>query len=191
MKLDSYSSKLPQLRTKRADLYATVARYKAECAEIRARLQHAPLAGNDQENRIRALIGETTAKATRLPDTERLDQLLRDLTDLNAAVSIIDAQVDVEMRAASVALCEAVAPEHSALARKFATKMIELHAAETAYLKFVDSVEDTGASTTSLSRMPRSWLGSPLDPSSGYHHFLKESVDAGHIAKAAVPESIR
>jgi hypothetical protein len=189
--LDFYSPKLPQLRNKRADLYATVARHKAECAEIRGRLRHAPLAGNDQENRIRALIGETAPQATTVSDAERLDQLLRDLTDLNAAVLIIDAQIEAETRHASVKLCEAAGSEHSALARKFATKMIELHAAEVAYVQFLDSVENTGASLTSLARMPRSFLGSALDSSGGYHHFLKECVEAGHIGRSAVPESIR
>jgi hypothetical protein len=189
--LDAYSSKLPQLRLKRSELFANAAKHRAECAEIRARLQNAPLAGNEQEHRVLALLGETSLKSTTPPDTERLDELLRALTDLNAATGIIDSQIEVESRIASTKLCEAIAPQHAALAKDYAKKLNALHAADLAYNAFLDSVEDTGAQITSLNRVNRSWLGHPKDVSSGYRYALHELAEAKYISKTEIHEAIR
>jgi hypothetical protein len=189
--LDSYSPKLPQLRLKRAELFATAAKHRAECAEIRARLQNAPSAGNGQENRVLALLGETSQKSTTPSDTERLDELLRTLTDLNAATAMIDSQIQAETRIASTKLCEAVASQHTLLAKDYAKKLNALHAADLTYNAFLDSVEDSGAQTTSLGRVNRSWLGHPKDVSGGYRYALHELADAKYISRNELHEAIR
>jgi len=189
--LESFSSRLAELRAKRAALYVDITNKKAECAEIRARMTNEPSAGNAQEVRVRQLLGNGTAKAVVLPDPQRLNELLVALDDLNTAIAILDAQIETETRVASVKLCEAAKPEHSALAKKFAGNIMELHAAHLDYLKFIDAIEDRGASTISLGRVSPHWLGHPRDASGGYHYALKDFVEAGHISKNEIHEAIR
>jgi hypothetical protein len=57
--LDSFSTLLPALRKKKAELHVEISKRKAECAVIRARLNEGALdPGNAQQIRARQLIGE-------------------------------------------------------------------------------------------------------------------------------------
>jgi hypothetical protein len=57
--LDSFSDTLQTLRTKKASIQVEIAKRKAECAIIRARMQKgAGDPGNSQQLRARQLLGE-------------------------------------------------------------------------------------------------------------------------------------
>jgi hypothetical protein len=57
--LDSFSTKLPLLRAKKADLHVEISKRRAECASIRQRLQEGAIdPGNAQQQRARQLIGD-------------------------------------------------------------------------------------------------------------------------------------
>jgi hypothetical protein len=57
--LDTFSTLLPALRKKRAELHVEISTLKAECAVIRARLNAgATDPGNAQQVRARQLLGE-------------------------------------------------------------------------------------------------------------------------------------
>jgi hypothetical protein len=57
--LESFSPKLTQLRAKKAELHVEIAKKKAECAVIRARMQKGIVdPGSAQQYRARQLIGD-------------------------------------------------------------------------------------------------------------------------------------
>jgi len=125
------------------------------------------------------------------PDSERLTDLLYELDAHNRAVESVDGEIRNEEIKASRVVCEHAAPEHSRLAKKFAAKVIELHAAHQEYLQFVYAIENTGARLTSLGRVGPNYLGSPTDPCGFYHFVLEDFVENRHIKKSDVPESVR
>lgn len=125
------------------------------------------------------------------PDSERLQDLLYELDAHNKAIDRIDSEIINEEIKASRIVCEHAAPEHSRLAKKFAAKAIELHAAHQEYLQFVYAVENTGARLSGLGRVSPYYLGSPTDSCGFYNHVLSEFVENGHIKKSDIPESVR
>lgn len=182
--------RLNELQAKRNDLFLEKSCKVAEAATVRARLQHAPSLGNVAENRVKAILGEPIIDVA-APDMERLDKLLTELNDLNGAINILDAAIQKERDHASRLICEAVRPEVEKLGKAFADAFVQLHRAHSDYLIFLDAIEATGASISSLGRVWPAALGHPRDHSSGYGYASRELREAGYLSKANVPEALR
>jgi hypothetical protein len=127
---------------------------------------------------------------TMLPDTERFRQLIGEIEDYTAAVGRVDGETQKEIRTASVRLCESVAPEHTHLAKAVASDLLALHASYSNYLAFVDSVQDTGATTSSLNIVTPTLLGNPKDLSGMFFYTLREYIDAGFLKKSDMPKAL-
>jgi hypothetical protein len=186
--LDSYSPRLVQLRAKKNELHVEIQNRKAECAIIRARMQKTPDPGNEHESRLRKILGEEPV-TVRLPDADRLKELLTELDALNAAMGTIDAAILNETRLASNKLLEAVKPELVRLGNKFAQAFLALRSDHLGYNQFVDLVEDAGGNISTL-RLTPNGLSDPRDASGNYAYGLREFVQAGYISKSVVPEYI-
>jgi hypothetical protein len=131
--LESFSPRLKLLRAKKAELHVEITTLKAECAVIRARMQDSPSPGNESENRLREILGETPVVAS-LPDPEQLRTLQKELEILNAAVSTVDAAILAETRIASNKMLEAVKPEVTRLGNNFAKAFLALREEHLQYL---------------------------------------------------------
>ncbi|UGX97104.1 hypothetical protein G6321_00019005 [Bradyrhizobium barranii subsp. barranii] len=179
-----------ELNAKRSSLHAEKTAKVAEAAVIRARIQDSPSAGNAAENRVRAILGESLLPDS-APDLLRLEALLTELSTLNAALGKLDGLIEKEKSIASRLICSEVKPEATRLGKKFAKAMLDLHAAHSEYIKFLDAVEDTGASISSLGRVWPSGLGHFADRSGTYHYAFREFHEAGLIDAASIPEVVR
>jgi hypothetical protein len=147
-----------------------------------------PHPGNDNEVRVRKLLGEEPV-ATTLPDQERLWQLLTELEDLGGATGVIDSAIVTETRIASNLLLEAVKPELLRFGGKFANAFLTLRAEHLEYNKLVDAIEDAGGNISTLRVRPNG-LSDPLDLSGNYPHGLREFADAGYISRSQAPKAI-
>jgi hypothetical protein len=125
-----------------------------------------------------------------VPDQERLWQLQREIEDYAAADGRVDGEERKEIRAASIKLCESVAPEHTRLAKVVANDVIALHTSYLNYLAFVQSVQDTGATTSSLNIVTPTPLGNPRDLSGMFFYTLREYIDAGFLNKSDMPKAL-
>ena len=124
------------------------------------------------------------------PNQEQLWQIQREIEDYTAAAGRVDGEIRNETRAASVKLCESVAPEHARLAKLVANDVIALHTSYSDYLAFVDSVQDTGASTSTLNVVTPTPLGNPKDLSGMFFYTLREYIDAGFLKKSDMPKAL-
>lgn len=163
---------------------------KAECAIIRARLTHAPSQGNAADNRVREILGEAPVP-TNAPDTERLEELLKDLHALNGAIGILSHQIYNDKVVGSKLVCDSIKPEVTKRAKVFATALLNLYAANAEYDSYLDAVENSGTSISSLNRIFLNSLGSTRDPCGGFAYSMREFVDSGFIAKSEVPAAVR
>jgi hypothetical protein len=122
-------------------------------------------------------------------DTERLNQLLRELEDLNIAEKFVDAAIQTETRFAGHKLLDAIKPETMRLGSAFAKAFIALRLANTGYDAFIEEVDATVASVESL-RLHINGLSDPRDTSGNYPWGLRAFADAGFIPKSQAPQAI-
>jgi hypothetical protein len=120
-------------------------------------------------------------------DTERLTQLLRDLEDLNIAEKILEGEIQTETRLAGHKLYEAVKPEVTLHAKKFANAFRDLHTAHLDLERFADKLEDAGAEVSALRIRPNG-LSHPMDRSSSYFYGLREFIEAGFFSQSDMPK---
>jgi len=182
--------RLTELESKRSELHAEKMAKVAETAIIRARIQESPSTGNAAENRVRAILNEAPLTDA-APDMLKLEQLLKELSDLNSAIGRLDSAIQTERDTASRLVCKVVAPEADRLGKKFAAAFMALHTSHSEYNAFLDAVENTGARISSLGRVWPNSLGHPRDASGAYHYGLREFVEAGYLVRSQVPEAIR
>jgi len=182
--------RIGELESKRNALQIEKNAKVAEAAIVRARIQNAPSPGNAAENRVRAILGEAPLPDA-APDMLQLDALLRELNDLNKALGILDSHIQRERAIGSRLVCETVQPEVTRLGKRFGKALLDLHAAHLDYSQFIDSVETTGASVSSLGRVSPSWLGSPLDTCGGYHYMARDFIEAEYVSKSDLHKAIR
>jgi hypothetical protein len=172
--------RLSELQNKQRALHAEKTAKVAEAAIIRARIQDSPSNGNSAENRVRAILGEALLPDT-APDMLRLQHLLQELDTINGAIGRLDSEIQKEHAVASRLVCETVKPEVTRLGKGFAKAFLQLHSAHSEYVRYLDAIEDTGASTTSLGRVWPNSLGHPKDLSGPYMYGLQEFIDAGFL----------
>jgi hypothetical protein len=186
--LDSFAPRLGLLRSKRAELFVSINDLKSKCAVIRARMQGSPSPGNEHENRLRQILGETPTVVS-LPDPDQLRTLQKELEILNAAVSTVDAAILAETRTASNLLLEAVKPEVTRLGNNFAKAFLALRAEHLKYVELVDLIDDAGGDVSAL-RITPAGLSDPRDRCGNYSYGLREFAEANFISKSIAPKVI-
>ena len=185
--LDSLSPRLSQLRTKRNELLAEIVPRRGECAVIRARLRTDPNAGNDHANRLAALLGGSLVPVIQ-PDEARLQTLLVEISDRQAGVSLIDAEILKESGLARNKQREVVGDEIKQLGQRFANAFLDLHSAHLDYESYVSGLEDADGSVSDL-RLTPAGLNTPRDPHSPYAYGFREFIDAKFMS--ALPKVLQ
>jgi hypothetical protein len=151
---------------------------------------NSPKYGNVELNNARAIAGLTQLPEV-LPDHEQITKDRVELNKLAVSMNIARGKVDLQKAIASTKLCEAVAPEHTALVKDMAAKLSALHASHTAYVNFLDALQNTGSANTYLRPVWPTTIGSPFDTTGSYHWTFKEMRENGHITMKEIPEAIR
>jgi hypothetical protein len=179
-------------KEKDAQISVSLAPLTARATELRAKERenlYAHSNNSDEENRIRLLTGQPPlAKAT---EKSELEDVLIAIQDRKNARERLDAIIQKEKAIASRLVCQNVRSEVTRLGKIFAGAFLELHTAHKDYHRFIDAVEDTGASTSSLGRVWPNGLGHFADCSGTYHYGFKEFLEAGLIEKASIPVEVR
>jgi hypothetical protein len=186
--LDTYSPPLPPLRAKRAELYVEKTRKIAECAVITARAQEAPDPGNAHERRVAQILGGNPV-AVELPDVDQLQAKRREIEAINAAIGILDSEIQTEERLASIRMLEALKPDIVQSGKQFAKDYLALRDSHLAYVKLVDAIEEAGGNVSTL-RITPAGLSDPRDRSGNYQYALREFAEAGFVSHSVVPKAI-
>jgi hypothetical protein len=188
--LESFSDNLPTLRAERNKRFVKIQPLKAECAEIRLRLQSGtPNPGNQEEVRLRALMGKEPIPLV-LPDQEQLTTLLVTINHLNAEISTLDAEILKETSVANNRLIESEKARIGRLGSAFANAFAELHARHLEYDQLIDDLEDVGASVGQFRIRPNG-LSHPKDRSGAYAYGLNEFIDAGYYSKSNLSKVLK
>jgi hypothetical protein len=172
------------------EINATIASLKASTAIAVQRINaNRPELGNVDTNAARIIAGQPVLPET-LPDYEQVNKNRVELSKLENARHVATASVQREKSAASIKLGTEVAPQHTALVKDMASKLSAFHASHRAYVNFLGTFENTGASNGALRPV---WpnVGSPFDTSGLYHWTFKEMRENGHIAMKDIPEAVR
>jgi len=142
-----------------------------------------------EENRIRALTGQPPMLSG--SDVSELNEVLLAIQDRKNARDRLAGIIEREKMVASRLVCESVKPEVQRLGKRFAEAMLQLHSSHSLYAKYIDEIEDVGASIGSLGRVWPTGLGHWADPGGPYHYFFEELSEAGFIDKASIPVEVR
>jgi hypothetical protein len=147
------------------------------------------LAGGDNptdKNRIRTLTGEPL-----LPEASgktELETVLRSIQDRKEARDRLYGIIQKEKTVASRLVCDAVRPEVTKLGTAFAKAFLALHTAQHAYHGYLDQIQDTGASVSSLPHVFISGLGSSRDRSGTFMYGTKDFIEAGYLTPSDMPK---
>ena len=175
--------RLTELVSKRNAEYAKKTTLIAEIASIRARMaKESPSDGNAADNRVRAILGEAILPDT-AADMPRLEALLRELNTLSKAIGILDGLIVSEKAVASRLLCESEKPEVTRRGKAFAKAFLDLHAAQLEYHRYLDKIQDTGASIGSLPHVFINGLGDAKDRSGQFWYGMKDFIEAGYLSE--------
>jgi hypothetical protein len=183
------SPRLSTVRAKMAELQVEKARLKADGAVIRSRIQNAPHPGNEHERRVKEILGETPV-AVELSDADQLRSLQRKIETIDAALAVLDAEFQKELRIVNNDLVVSVRPEIKRLGSKFADAFRDLHAAHLEFDDYIDDLENVGASVGQFRIRPNG-LSHPKDLSGSYAYGLKEFIDLGFFQKSNMPKVLR
>lgn len=163
----------------------------ADNAVIRERLLSGTARpGNAEENRLRSALGKPLLQEE-LSDEDQFKKN-RDSTEIvSARLNTIRASIRHEKDRASAKICELVAEEHASLVGDLARCLSALHTGHLRYIKFLESIDDVGASTGRLSPVWPPAFGNPRHKSSGYFYAFQEMRDNGHIRSNDIPKELR
>lgn len=144
-----------------------------------------------EEERLQALIsGKAVPKAD--SRRQRLAEIERRLSDIDAANTLLATRYEYHRRRASALLRDEIAPVHRTKVRALVDALIVANRAQAELYALVDTVLDTGAIADGLHDLNGAEvLGAPRDSYSRLAHFLRDAVRAGVVAKEDIPEALR
>jgi hypothetical protein len=187
--IDSYSARLPTLRTKQAELHVENAQNIAQCAIIRQRMAEATDPGNEHQRRVAEILGEKPV-AGKLADADQLLALQKKIEARKAAIAILDAEIQKEERLAGNALIDSVMPEIKKRGSAFAKACLDTHAADLGFDEYLDELEESGANVGQF-RIRLNGMGHPRDLSGSYFYSLTEFINAGYSSTSNMPKVLR
>lgn len=186
---------LEQLRAKEADLSRRAAPLRAERMELISKLRDRDPTEevpppNAQAMRVAGLLGRDAPTVTASP-RERLNQVERELADVDAALSLLGRDIAAAHRTASAKARAQADGEYRKRVAAVATALTAAHDANHALRAFVEGFEDAGFSSSGWSQLFPGLLGGHTDPNSPLAYYLRECVEAGMIAAGDIPPELR
>jgi hypothetical protein len=112
--------------------------------------------------------------------------------DINSAIELINEQIEIEGRRASLLIVEQISCRHKQLVADICTSLIAAHAAAKKYHALADALNQDEVSWTPLRPMHATkMLGEPWDRYSPVALYLKEALEYGLIDKSIIPPELR
>ncbi|MDH2341543.1 hypothetical protein [Bradyrhizobium sp. SSUT77] len=177
-----HTPRLSELQSKRSDEFTKKTVLATNIANMRAKMaRESPSDGNAADNRVRAIMGEAVLPDTR-PDMVSLGEMLQEMQIINKSIAIFDGLIAKERGVASRLLCQAEEPEVTRLGKAFAKAFSDLHSAQQAYHKYLDKIQDTGASISSLPHVFINGLGDARDRSGTFFYGMQDFIEAGYLS---------
>lgn len=139
--------------------------------------------------RIASILGRPPQPKAGLKSDHEADVRLlsREIKDREAALLVLDREIDVERRAASAIIMKQLDPAYRAIVAKIGKIFIQLHEANREYAEFADHLNMNNISWSGVGAMPLWFIGSPTDPDSNIARYLREAVDGGFLRSSDMP----
>lgn len=115
----------------------------------------------------------------------------RDIKDREAALAVLNREIEIERRAASSIVMRSLEPQYRDLVSKICKSLLELHEANLRYNEFADHMNFRGISWSGVPGMPLWFLGHPNDPGGNLASYLREAVESGFMKASDFPSEFR
>lgn len=190
-----FAPELDELCAKEAELSEQAAPRRADRLTLISKLRDRDPAEevpppNPQTVRVAGLLGRDAPAGT-ASTRERLNQVERELADIDAALSLLGRDIAAAHRTASVKARAQADGEYRKRVAAVATALTAAHDANHALRAFVEGFEDAGFSSSGWSQLFPGLLGGHTDPNSPLAYYLRECVEAGVIAAGDIPPELR
>jgi hypothetical protein len=182
------SPALADLQAKRYQLGTEAAALRAEQFDI-ARTDPQPETVDAQAVRVAAILGHTSP-AKLAGGLERLRQIATRLRDIDAALAVLDAQIQAERSRASAKVQVMLEPEFRDRRKAVCEALIGVHAADFRLRSLVEDVEAQGLSSGNMNQAFPHRLDSPKDAHGWVGQYLEQARREGIISRTAIPTEL-
>lgn len=179
------SPALAELQVKRLALGTEAAALRAEQFDL-ARSDPQPEVLDAAAVRVAAILGNA-APAKPAGGLERLRQIAEQLRDIEAALLVLDTQIQAERSRASAKVQALLEPEFRDRRREVCEALIVAHAADFRLRSLVDDVESHGLSSGLWNQSLPYRFDSPKDPNGWVGQYLEQARRDGVISRSAIP----
>lgn len=138
----------------------------------------------DEAERLRAELAETQ-------DRERTTALELKISENARRLTSVYDDLRKESGAASVLICEQVAPKHRELVEAIAKAVLELHRANLAYTEFTATLDRRSVKWARLKPAFPQFVGHPRDKQSPLAGYLKQVTSDGFVERGSIPKELR
>ncbi|RTE92447.1 hypothetical protein [Bradyrhizobium sp. LVM 105] len=144
------------------------------------------------EARVAKILGRQPVEVAPKRDLDRDIQAIgRDIKDREAALLVLDREIDVERRAASAIVMKRLEPAYREIVAQICKSLLELHEANRRYNEFADHVNGNNVDWSGISGMAPWFLGHPNNPDSNLARYLREAVEGSFMKAADFPPEFR
>jgi hypothetical protein len=132
---------------------------------------------------------ETVATKTSLG--KRLSELRPRASDLRAAQVELQRRISLAKQRASIEVCNRIEPHYREVVRAMCERLRDLHQAQMAYHRLVDTLEREDVAWTRLVPMHPRFLGDPIDAQGRTALYFRDALQSGFITRDEIPERLR
>lgn len=144
------------------------------------------------EARVAKILGRQPVERAPKRDIEKdLQTIDRDVKDREAALVVIDREIELERRAASSVIMQQLEPQYRELISTICKALLGLHDANRRYNDLADHINNNGISWSGIEGMPPWFLGHPNNPDGNLARYLREAVASGFLKASEFPEEFR
>lgn len=144
------------------------------------------------EARVAKILGRQPLKREPGPDIEKdIRAIDRDIKDREAALAVLDREIDRERRVASAIIMQRLEPQYRELISHICKSLLQLHDANRRYNAFADHINNGGIDWSGINGMPPWFLGHPNNPDGNMARYLREAVEGGFMKLSEFPAEFR
>lgn len=144
----------------------------------------------ERERRVAEILGKIPPQPKKTRAGRQLEIAER-VRDIDAAVEILNREIEIERNRAAAIVRERVAGQHKALVGDICRALVGAHQANVAYWRLIETLQDDGVSSGSLGDHRPTFIGAPRDISSPLALFLKECSRGGLFPAQEIPSELR
>lgn len=190
--LSDVSEEFRRLTDKRDKLAARLGKLQAEHADLMAEIARTVVSQSrrERDQRVAALLDDETAMVVSKPHV-RLSEVNREISDVKAALAVLEDQIGQARYRASEKIVEDVRPAYAQRVAANCDALLKLRESSADYLELTNALQEKDISWLQLEPLPVSFAGNPHDRYSKTAIYLREAAKAGYFDYSRIPAELR